>query len=413
MQYINDENLRTILKSDQKKIVLYVMSDHQQHSIHNSLSCIYIKVQGDEYYSTFDHPDYPTQSSEDLCINNAYTINIKDLINLGVVVTNSIDLLYFHNAPSLSELQHFYQIKLGNVKNINNVIPVYAHLEYMKKLVQLLKFDGNYIVHSDRYYTMYHHMMPSVFSQIERRGVPVNPEVFTHHYGEDKRHLIRENRVYTSYNLYTTTGRPSNTHGGINYAALNKSDGSRQAYASDKLLVNVDFNSYHLHLICEKLGMEIPDDLHSWLGKQYFDTDHLTNDQYEEAKKITFKNLYGYQLEERAKHIDLFKQVQQFQETLWTQYQQSGFLLTDYDNVITVENASKNKVFNYYMQALETETNVKQLYYLIGNNLTPFLYTYDSMGFELDPSDARRTRNILKDKLLYPYTVNVGHDLEF
>ena len=265
----------------------------------------------------------------------------------------------------------------------------------------------------DKYKTMYHHLMPFVFSSIEGRGVPVNNESFAHYYGEDKQYLVRENRVYTSYNLYTTTGRPSNTHGGINYAALNKTDGSRQTFSSDNLLINIDFNSYHLHLIANKLGIQIPDDLHSWLGKQYFGTENLTNDQYEEAKKITFKNLYGYQLEERVKNIELFRQVEQFQERLWSSYQQVGYVVTDYNNHIVVDNPSKNKVFNYYIQALETETNIKQLYALITKELIPILYTYDSMVFEISMDQVEQTRDILKETLLFPYTVKVGHNLDF
>jgi len=410
MQYISGENLRTILSNDQQKIVLYVLTDHQHHSFKNSLSCVYIKTTDGEFFSSFDHPDYPIQSTEGLVINNAYTINIKDLLNVGIVVKNSIDLLYFNDTPETSHLSHFYNTKLSGVKNINRIIPVYSHLESMQEISRQLKPKTEL---TTRYRTMYHHLIPSVFSSIERLGVPVNDELFLHHYGQDKKDLVWENRVYTSYNLYTKTGRPSNTHGGINYAALNKTDGSRLAFQSDKLLVNIDFNSYHLHLICEKLGIEIPDDLHSWLGKQYFGVENLTEEQYEESKKITFRNLYGYQLEERVKHIDLFRQVQRFQENLWAQYQQSGYVLTDYDNRITVENSSKNKVFNYYIQALETETNVKQMYNLIDAGLTPILYTYDSMVFEILPEELEFTTNVLKNKLFFSYTVNVGNNLNF
>ena len=35
---------------------------------------------------------------------------------------------------------------------------------------------------------------------------------------------------YTEYNLYTSTGRPSNKFGGVNFAALNKEDGSRNSF---------------------------------------------------------------------------------------------------------------------------------------------------------------------------------------
>lgn len=371
---------------------------------------MYIKTTDGEFFSSFDHPDYPTQFTEGLVINNAYTINIKELVNLGVVVNNSVDLLYFNDTPEVSKISHFYHTKLPLVKNVNRIIPLYSHLESMQEIGRQLRPKNGM---TDRYKRMYHHYIPSVFSSIERRGVPVNDELFLNHYGQDKGYLVQENRVYTSYNLYTKTGRPSNTHGGINYAALNKTDGSREIFQTDKLLVNIDFNSYHLHLICKKLGIEIPNDLHSWLGKQYFGVENLTQDQYEEAKKITFRNLYGYQLEERVKHIDLFNRVEELQENLWAQYQSAGYLLTDYDNEIVVDSPSKNKVFNYYIQSLETETNAKQLHSLIVNGVTPILYTYDSMVFEITPDEVEFTRDVLKNKLLFPYTAKVGHNFNF
>ena len=410
MQYISGKNLQTILKSPQKKIVLYVLTDHKQHSCNNSLSCMYITNIDGEFFSSFDHPDYPTQSTEGLVINNAYTINIKDLVNLGIVVNNSVDLLYFNDTPEVSKLSHFYHTKLPLVKNVNRIIPLYSHLESMQEIGRQLKPKNGM---TDRYKKMYHHYIPQVFSSIECLGVPVNPELFLNHYGQDKEYLIRENRVYTSYNLYTKTGRPSNTHGGINYAALNKTDGSRDIFQSDKLLVNIDFNSYHLHLICKKLGIEIPNDLHSWLGKQYFGVENLTQDQYDEAKKITFRNLYGYEMDENIKSLQLFQEIQKFQENLWAQYQSAGYMLTDYDNHIVVDNPSKNKVFNYYIQALETETNAKQLHSLIVNGVTPILYTYDSMVFEITTDKVEFVRDVLKDKLLFPYTVKVGHNFNF
>ena len=38
--------------------------------------------------------------------------------------------------------------------------------------------------------------------------------------------------VFSEYNLFTSTGRPSNRFGGINFAALNKKDGSRERFIS-------------------------------------------------------------------------------------------------------------------------------------------------------------------------------------
>ena len=113
-------------------------------------------------------------------------------------------------------------------------------------------------------------------------------------FGLARRNLINDDKVLTNYNQYTTTGRPSNAHGGINYAALNKTDDSRTSFVSryeDGKLVNIDFKSYHLFLIAEHIGMELPDDPHTMLGQQYFNTLQLTPEQYEKSKTITFKNV--------------------------------------------------------------------------------------------------------------------------
>lgn len=410
MKYITSFEIQEILRNNHPKIVLYVMADPQKHSVNNSLSCIYVRNGDGEFVSSYDHFDYPLHPYDDVVINNAYTINIKDLMNLGIKVTNSVDLLYFNDPPETSQLEHFYHIKIEENKNINRVIPVAIHAEHMSEVARKMNRPPSM---DSRYKRMYHDTMPSVFSSIERLGVPVNNEVFLDHYGYVKKPLVLENRVYTSYNFYTSTGRPSNAHGGINYAALNKTDGSRKAFHSKKMLVNIDFNSYHLFLICEKLGVEIPKNAHEWLGRMYFNKDTLNDVEYDEAKKITFRNLYGYQMDEGVKSLQLFQEIQKFQEDLWAQYQSCGYLLTDYNNKIVVDNPSKNKVFNYYIQALETETNVKQMYTLIKKGLTPILYTYDSMVFEITSDEVEFTRNTLKENLLYPYTTKVGHNLDF
>ena len=44
--------------------------------------------------------------------------------------------------------------------------------------------------------------------------------------------MTKDGLVYSEYNPYTTTGRPSNRFGGTNFAALNKTDGSREKYIS-------------------------------------------------------------------------------------------------------------------------------------------------------------------------------------
>ena len=102
-------------------------------------------------------------------------------------------------------------------------------------------------------------------------------------------------RLYNHYNLYTSTGRPSNKHGGVNYAALNKEDGSRESFVSrfeQGMLLEFDYDAYHVRLIADIIDYNLPNgSIHEYFGKQYFGNDKLTKDQYEESKKITFRLL--------------------------------------------------------------------------------------------------------------------------
>ena len=68
--------------------------------------------------------------------------------------------------------------------------------------------------------------------------------------------------VYSEYNPYTATGRPSNRFGGLNFAALNKKDGSRKKfisrYGKEGMLVEMDYDAYHLRLIGDEVNYKFP-----------------------------------------------------------------------------------------------------------------------------------------------------------
>ena len=57
---------------------------------------------------------------------------------------------------------------------------------------------------------------------------------------------------WTQYHPFTTTSRPSNNFGGVNYAALNKDDGSRDRFVSrfeGGKLVQFDYDDIILVLL--------------------------------------------------------------------------------------------------------------------------------------------------------------------
>ena len=164
----------------------------------------------------------------------------------------------------------------------------------------------------------------------------------------------------------------------------------------------MDFKSYHLFLIEKYIGIKLPEDPHRMLGQQYFKT----------TKTITFKNLYGYQLEDIVKDIPLFRNVDKFQDKLWSEYQSKGMLITEFGKKIVVENATRNKVFNYFVQSAEAETNIKYLYNLIKQDIVPILYTYDSMLFDVEEAKIDNLINILRDVLKHPFSISIGDNLK-
>ena len=200
------------------------------------------------------------------------------------------------------------------------------------------------------------------FFAIEQNGLQVNKKIYTEKFQTNG---IHNNKVFTEYNLYTSTGRPSNKYGGVNYAALNKEDGSRESFVSrfeQGMLLEFDYDAYHVRLIADIIDYNLPNgSIHEYFGKQYFGNDKLTKDQYEESKKITFRLLYGGIDKDFAK-IPFFGKTQSYVRKLWNQFKSKKYIETPYfkrpmhkDNL---RDMNPNKLFNYQLQASETEHNM-------------------------------------------------------
>jgi hypothetical protein len=223
--------------------------------------------------------------------------------------------------------------------------------------------------------------------------------------------LIHDGLVYSQYNYHTTTGRPSNAFRGFNFAAMNKEDGTRAAFCSrfeNGALVEMDFDAYHVRLIARLIGYELPDNsVHEYFGRFYFDTTELTEEQYEQSKQITFRLLYGG-IDSEFLSIPFFRQVNDLVYELWRQWKSKGYIETPIlKRTISkenVKNMTANKLFNYFLQAVETEVSVQKLRQvqtaLYGKQTKMILYTYDSILFDVPVSEAKEVllniKNILQ-----------------
>ena len=249
-------------------------------------------------------------------------------------------------------------------------------------------------------------------------------------YGARVRRFLSDDRLFSEYNLFTSTGRCSNKFGGINFAALNKKDETREMYVSrfDRgLMVMADFESFHLRLIADMIGYEFPTNIpvHEYFGKQYFGAETLTPEQYDEGKQITFKLLYS---EDRDENVpEFFIKVRQYIDMLMVLLNRNGYILSPYFKreikKDRIEEPTPAKVFNYMVQLAETELNLSAINRLRplyeGKSSRPIMYTYDSLLFDYNLEDGREllteTIRILSHDNKFPMRVYYGtnyHDMK-
>ena len=93
--------------------------------------------------------------------------------------------------------------------------------------------------------------------------------------------------------------------------------------------------------------------------------------------------------------------------SLWEFFKSNNYIKTDiYNRKLLVENytdMNKNKLFNYLIQAYETESNIKKILsiqdYLLGKKTKLVLYGYDSFLFDFSKQDGVATLTKIKSIL--------------
>ena len=222
---------------------------------------------------------------------------------------------------------------------------------------------------------------------------------------------------HCEYNPFTLTGRPSNAVNGINYAALNKSDGSRQRFISrhDKgFLIEIDLSGFHLYLLYTILQIPFPKHIYEELSKVYFKTKEPSDEQIHQGKELTFRQIYGG-IEDQYLHLSPFKEIDRLAEQTFQRYKSNVGLKTFlFDRKVHFkEGLGKWKVFNYMLQNLETEFNAELLHsineFLSDKSSKLILYTYDSFLIDYNPIDdcIKGLMNLFTN---IPMHVKAGYD---
>jgi hypothetical protein len=286
----------------------------------------------------------------------------------------------------------FYWRRHPGLPQVNSIIPLQQHLAMCQK-IRHYAWPMCMNAELDDSYHQFNSTYPDVFAGIERNGLRVTDDF-------KMPELMHDGFVYSQYNYHTVTGRPSNAFRGFNFAAMNKEDGTRDAFYSrfdNGALVEMDFDSYHIRLIARIVGYELPiTSVHDYLGHYYFGVDELTESQREESKAITFRLLYGG-IDSEFLSIPFYKEVNDFIYKLWAQWKAKGCIETPLTRrklcKDRLTNMTANKLFNYYLQAVETEVSVQKLkrlqQYLDAYQSCIILYTYDSILIDVEYTEAK------------------------
>jgi hypothetical protein len=386
------DELKRILETEPS--VWYPMwVDNDKHPRNTHISFIFVRTLTDRYI-------LPHQHTDSLSLSKSLIEGILNTKGDKWVFQKKKLLQSFQNIrEGLNDIDTAYFLKTGETidyqQPLQHLVAPLLHKGYKEDVIQsipILKLAEaiepelrKTYRQKSKTYNWYNDIFLPILSEIEGYGVRVDEKKFIDRWPQAQKHL-KGDVVYTEYNPFTVTGRPSNRHGGVNYAALNKSDGSRDVFVSDGIFLQMDYNAYHPRLIGKLIKFEMPDgNVHQWLADQY-------GCSVEESKGVTFQLLYGG-IDDDFRQIPYFNAVADYIDNLWIETQKLGYLQTPHRIIPLewIEQPNPQKVFNYLLQAVETEMNVdvmgKVLDYIKGSDIKFCLYTYDSFLFDV-PTDV-------------------------
>lgn len=356
----------------EKVVVFPILSSLEKHPRISRISSIIISDGELDLFVNYHNIDASgvTNKIEFGLFKEVWVVGLKEFLHHYDFLPNMYDLEMgmFHQALDfeVNERPIYTVFRRRKAPRGNDLIPIWKHYEQFKDWENLWSQNAT----SNKFSQLY----PKGYNWIEKSGL-----------------YTQAGMEYTQYNMLTTTSRPSNTFGGVNYAALPKDGMVRSRFISrfeGGKLYQLDFDGYHPRLIGKLIGVDIPLDIkaHKWLADQY-------GANIKDAKAITFRQLYGG-VQDEYKHIPFFSKTAEYIEALWRQFLVNKVVYTPIfkRKIVFSEDLNKNKLFNYILQSVETERNIlilEKLFQLkLSQNSLPILYTYDSILFDVHEDDG-------------------------
>ena len=403
------DQLKTFYNMEYKQAFVEVIPYNDNlHPMLNKTSLVYIKPLDEEgekgYILSVDHSEtlpinikhinQVLKSLEKIYVRDLksflYYFQLKHAANINPIPLHT----YIQTATAVHE--HFYR-QHTTKQDINRIIPVVKHYEKCENLFKHVKIPStlqdNTIVYSLFY--------------IEKNGIKIEPTLFKQYFNPSYENFnIKDNKIYTQYNLHTTTGRPSNSFNSINFAALNKDNGCRKAFIpeNDKF-VEIDISAYHPTLAAKLVGYKPSKPIYDEFA-EYAGIDR------NEAKLLMFRQLYGGVYKE-YKDWEFFKLIQEYVNEVWKQFNNDGNIQV-HDRTFSKDelgDMNPQKLFNYILQLLETLNNgriIKDIIKILnGKNTKIVLYVYDAVLVDLDTDESEVLEDI--ENVFKKYKLEIKH----
>lgn len=385
----------------------------------------------------------PVDHNEGLCVSFEKIQEILDAYKTVYVLDrkatlyflnhkNLVDLNLLYSMHTYQKLEYFvrektynwYYNRYGGRKDINKVIPlakIYekceATFDQVQEVCSMSLPEG---------FQFYNKTASNLFYLIEREGIRVDVHEFEERFHPTNPDFsIKGETVYTKYNLYNTTGRPTNSFNSVNFLAIPKGQEFRRCFKpKNDEFVQMDFDGYHVRLVSSLIGYEIPKDIkaHMYLAKQYFGKENISKEEYGKAKQTNFQSIYGTIPKEYA-HLEFFRKLKAGIDEIWNFYNSekhvadpiSGKWFTD-----DLEDMRPTKLMNYLIQSYETTRNVKVLYQVLKRlqncKTKAILVTYDSILLDWSKEDGEELLTEIKQILeqgKFPVSIDFSKDLNF
>ena len=403
------------LSSSLTRYLEFIQGNDNTHPALAEIIAVYLDVDGEDYIIPLSHLE---------CINQDRNVVFDLLANYDFCVLDKKSGL--HAAPQLSytDIQHtispldqhttqahaWYYRKFPHTK-VNKMIPIGKHLERCEAKLRAIIDDSP--GETNEYYDS---ILLPVLYELEKNTLKFNGKFDDYFKPKCKKFSIKEDHIYGWYNPYTTTGRPVNNFNGINFVGLKHDNGERDTFEPDNdFFVEMDYDGYHPRLIGDIVDYQFDGNVHTTLAEIYFKSKKITPAQYKESKTLTFKQIYGG-IDKANLHHPFFYKTQQFIDIIWEEFNKKGEVKCGSYTIRKKDHPKihAQKLFNYYIQATETETNIRKIQviqdYLKTKKTRLVLYIYDAFIFDVAKSDGKQTlldlENILSEK--FPIKIKVG-----